>query len=124
MPGAAIEIVERGAAAIARGADQVADLRRALRRRLRDEDRAWPLLAFDHALDIDRVGLIGTEEVARHTGARDVPGNERGRPRDVVEAGAVGLVDACPVVVDAFGCVALLDALLLGARRCSRRIDR
>ena len=82
--------------------------------------RARPL---DHALDIDRVAGIRAEQVARHAGAGDIPRDEGGRPGHVVEAAAVGAVDAAPVVVDALGGVALLDALLLGGGRLVDGMD-
>ena len=90
--------------------------------RARDQGGARPARPLDQALDIDRVGWAGAEEVARHAGALDVPGDEGGRPRHVVEPAALGMADACPVVLDALRRLALLDAELLGARRAVGRV--
>src|SRR6202042_3020501 len=90
MAGAAVEIVQGGAATAARGADQVADLRRVLVEPPRDQGGARPVRPLDQALDIDRVALVGAEEVARHAGALDVPRDEGSRPRHVVEPAALG----------------------------------
>ena len=76
-----------GAAPVARGAEQVADLRRALVRRQRHEGGARPAGAPDHAFDIDRVARVGAEEVARDAGALDVPGDEGRRRTPVRTAG-------------------------------------
>src|SRR5262245_16853024 len=73
VAGAAVEVVERGAAAGARGADQVADLGCALGRPTRDQDGARPARPLDQALDIYGVALVGTEKIARHAGAPDDP---------------------------------------------------
>ena len=88
------------------------------------EGGARPAGALDHALDIDRVARVGTEQVARHAGALDVPGDEGRRPRHVVQPAEVGLADTLPVVADALGRVALLHARLLGACGSVGRIGR
>src|SRR5262249_9021001 len=118
MPDATVEIIERNATAIAQSTDQVADLWPALTRPARDQHRAGLLGALDEALDVDRVGLAWTEQVARHSGALAVPGDEDGRPRHVVEPAAFGMTDARPVVLDALRRLAFLDAeRLLAGRR-------
>ena len=107
----------------ARGAYKVADLGRPLGRPVGDEGGTRPARPLDQPLDVDRVARVRAEEIARHARTGDVPGDEGGRPGHVVEAAALGMADAGPVVVDALGRFALLDAQLLGARRLVGGID-
>src|SRR5262249_51551784 len=125
MSGSAIQVFQRRAAACTRRAEKVADLRGVLVQVIRDEGGARFPGTRREAPDIDRVAVVRAEEVARHAGARDVPGDERRRPRHLgVEAGEAGPVDALPVVVDAPGRVALLHAADLRLRRAVRKVDR
>src|SRR5262245_4449970 len=117
MPGAAVEVVEGGAAVGARGADQIADPGRALVGATGNESGIGLSDARHQALDVDGVALVGAELLARHAGALDVPGDEGRRPGDVIEAAALGMADARPVIVDALPRLALLDAELLGSAR-------
>jgi len=125
MSGSAVQVFECRAAVQPRRADEVADLRGIIAGAVRQERGARRAGPQHHALDVDRVARVGTEQVARHAGTRDVPGDEGRRPRHLgVEAAEVRPVDAPPVVVDALRRVALLDAVDRGAWRRVREVDR